>query len=140
MRRLPGTLVVRVTERAPVALVAAPGGLRVYDGSATLLPIDPSTIDVDLPILSSVDSTTLRLLDGLKSSVPAVFAEVSRVRRSPGGDLVLDMSEVRILASADADVGRFAAIPMVLADLKRRRVKAREIDLRFRGQIVARTS
>ena len=48
-RKLPGTLVVRVTEKAPVALIPATGDLRVYDGSGSALPIDPARIDMDLP-------------------------------------------------------------------------------------------
>src|SRR5438132_806599 len=41
-RKLPGTLVVRVTERVPVALVPSNGGFRVYDERGTALPIDPA--------------------------------------------------------------------------------------------------
>ena len=41
-RKLPGTLVVEVVERVPVALVPAAGGFRVYDARGVALPIDPA--------------------------------------------------------------------------------------------------
>ena len=41
-RKLPGTLVVEVVERVPVALVPAAGGFRVYDSRGVSLPIDPA--------------------------------------------------------------------------------------------------
>ena len=81
-RKLPGTLVVRVTERLPVALGparatngggAASGsegarvpdaglGLRAYDADGAMLPIDPTRVDVDLPIVTGRDVATFRLL------------------------------------------------------------------------------
>ncbi len=51
-RKLPGTLVVRVREHEPVALVPTANGFRAYDERGVQLPIDPATADVDAPILA----------------------------------------------------------------------------------------
>ena len=54
-RKLPGTLVVEIVERVPVALVSAPGGFRAYDDRGTALPIDPTRVTVDAPVLMERD-------------------------------------------------------------------------------------
>src|SRR5262245_34462136 len=55
-RKLPGTLMVQVTERTPVALVPANSGFLVFDERGTSLRVDPSRVAVDLPILSERDT------------------------------------------------------------------------------------
>jgi cell division protein FtsQ len=137
-RKLPSTVVVRIVERTPIALVPTAGGLRAYDGSATALPVDPSAADLDLPIVTQPDASTLRLLASLRDAVPAFYGQVSQVRRSPTGDLVFQLAGLRVLARPGAEARRFAAVPIVTADLARRHVRAQELDLRFRDQVVAR--
>ena len=51
-RRLPGTLVVRVTEVVPVALASTKDGLRMVDERGRALPFDPSNTAPDLPLIS----------------------------------------------------------------------------------------
>jgi cell division protein FtsQ len=136
-RKLPGTLVVRVTEKAPVALIPATGDLRVYDGSGTALPIDPERIDLDLPIVSRPDHRVLKLLDDVRSQIPELFARISDVRLE-SGELVVRMSDVVVRAPANVDPQRLAEVMPVAADLARRHVRAAELDLRYRDQVVAR--
>ncbi len=50
-RRLPGTLIVELRERQPVALVATPA-LEPVDADGQPLPIDPAVHRLDLPILT----------------------------------------------------------------------------------------
>ncbi len=137
-RKLPGTLVVRVTEKAPVALIPASGDLRVYDGAGTVLPIDPTRIDVDLPIVSRPDLRILRLLDTVRLQLPALFARISDVRRSASGELVVTMSDALVRAPADVGAERLAEVLPVAADLARRHLRATELDLRYRDQVIAR--
>ena len=55
-RKLPSTLVVRVQENLPVALVPNAKGFAVIDGHGMPLPIDPSATKLDLPIVASRDT------------------------------------------------------------------------------------
>jgi cell division protein FtsQ len=137
-RKLPGTLLVRVTEKTPVALIPATGDLRVYDGGGTALPIDPARIDIDLPIVNRPDRRVLKLLDTVRVQIPALFARISDVRRLASGDLVVTMPDVVVRAPGNVDAGRLAEVLPVTADLARRHVRAAELDLRFRDQVVVR--
>ncbi|MEN9791903.1 MAG: putative cell division protein FtsQ [Gemmatimonadota bacterium] len=139
-RRLPGTLVVQVTERPPVALVNTPTGLRVTDADGATLPVDPTAIDVDLPVLATRDTLLLRLLSKVQESLPALYAQVSDARRGPAGAVVLELASVRLLAGADVSSGRLAEALAVQQDLVTRGRTAVELDLRFRDQVVARLS
>ncbi|MGH7622394.1 MAG: cell division protein FtsQ/DivIB, partial [Gemmatimonadaceae bacterium] len=65
-RKLPGTFVVEVTERVPVALVPANGGFQVYDDRGARLPIDPARVTVDAPVLAERDLPLLRLLGAIQ--------------------------------------------------------------------------
>jgi cell division protein FtsQ len=154
-RNLPGTLVVRVTEKVPVALVASPAGFTAYDGRGESLPIDPTRASVDLPILASRDTALLRLLEDVRADLPGLYARISEIRRvraagdgagggagaSGGvgrGELVVQLSSIPVRAMADVTVGRLAETIPVEEDLARRRVRVAELDLRFRDQVIAR--
>lgn len=137
-RRLPGTLIVTVAEKVPVALVPARGGFRAYDRGGALLPIDPSRATVDLPVLAGRDTALLRLLGDVRDSAPDVYARLSEVRRAGKGELVLRLTTVPVRAMVDVRAARLADIIPVEQDLARRRARVVELDLRFREQVVAR--
>lgn len=143
-RRLPGTLVVWVTENPPVALVQAAAGLVPVDATGKFLPIDPSSVDVDLPVLAVRDSTVLRVLGDVRAAAPMLFARIGEVRRLPRGDYLFRLTEKTaawphdIFASADITAARLNEIIPVEQDLARRNLRATELDLRFRDQIIAR--
>lgn len=137
-RKLPGTLVVVVTENLPVALVSGARGLEVHDAAGRPLPVDPTTIDVDLPVLARRDTLLLRLLGALRAEDPALFARVSEAGRTPRGEVVLVLPEHRVLARDDVTVQRLADLLPVELDLARRALRVAELDLRFRDQVVAR--
>ncbi len=139
-RRLPGTLVVQVTERPPVALVNTPAGLVVTDAEGAALPVDPTAIDVDLPVVATRDTLVLRLLSEVQAALPALYAQVSDARRGPEGAVVLDLANVRLLAATDVSTQRLAEALAVQQDLVTRGRTAVELDLRFRDQVVARLS
>ena len=142
-RKLPGTLVVRLVEHAPVALVPTANGFRAYDERGVSLPIDPTRSDVDAPILASPDSAMLKLLGEARRQAPALYRRVSEVRREGGDKLaaaelvfVLDSIPVRTLAGVT--LHRLEDLELVENDLARRRLRATELDLRYRDQVIAR--
>ena len=137
-RRLPGTLVVRVEEHLPVALAPGRGGLKAYDAVGRLLPLDPSRVTVDVPVVSAPDSAVLRLLGEVRVSDPALFARISEVRRTGRGEIVIALDRWPVRAMADLTAGRLAEISPVEDDLARRRARVAELDLRFRDQVIAR--
>ena len=137
-RKLPGTLVVRVEEYLPVALAPGRGGLKAYDAEGRLLPLDPSKVTVDVPVVSAPDSAVLRLLGEVRVSDPGLYARISEVRRVGRGELVVTLDRWPVRAMADLTAGRLAEIYPVEDDLARRRARVAELDLRFRDQVIAR--
>lgn len=138
-RNLPGTLVVHVTENLPLAYVAGAGGLRAVDLDGRFLPIDPSRIAIDLPVLAKADTVLLHLLANVRSVSPALFGEISDIRRTGGTDIALTLSTTQVRALASVSAQRLADIIPVEADLERRKARVTELDLRFRDQVIART-
>jgi cell division septal protein FtsQ len=136
-RKLPGTLVVTITERVPVALVPTPQGFRAYDEGGRPLPIDPSKTAVDAPILARRDTAVLRLLGELRRSAPELYQRVSEVRREDD-ELVLTLAAFGVRTMEDVTVHRLEDLEPVERDLARRRLKVAELDLRFRDQVIAR--
>ncbi|MGW8265786.1 MAG: cell division protein FtsQ/DivIB [Longimicrobiales bacterium] len=97
-RRFPGTLLLEVRERQPVALVPNPT-LEPVDDSGRILPIDPSRHQLDLPIISRkwkaggdvLSAAERRLLVGelirLAQGEPDLLARISEIALDPRGDL-----------------------------------------------------
>ena len=139
-RRLPGTLVVRVTERHPVALVNAPGGLRAVDERGVRLPLDPSRTPVDAPIVTAAprDTMVYHLLGTMQREAPALYAKLSSIRTSGPGEMVLQIADLPVRALTSVTIARLSDIDPVERDLMRRQLRAAEIDLRYRDQVIAR--
>ena len=137
-RKLPGTLVIDVTERAPVALVPGNGGFRVYDERGVALPIDPAKVVVDAPVLSLPDSVLLHLLGAMRAKMPAMYARVSAVAPVGTNEVKFELKEQPVRAMKDVSLERLAEIEPVEADLGKKQLRATEIDLRYRDQVIAR--
>ena len=137
-RRLPGTLVVEITERWPVALVPTPAGLVPIDERGAALPIDLTRTPVDAPIVTFRDQALFKLLGRLRVEAPEVYARVSEAGRSGSDEVWLRISSVPVRAMADVSVERLAELGPVEQDLARRQLRAAEIDLRYRDQVIAR--
>ena len=137
-RRVPGTLVVTITERVPVAFVPTARGLEPLDAAGRALPIDPSRVNVDLPVLARRDTGVLRLLGELREHAPQLYERVSAARRAGRREIVLELGAVNVRAMDDVGVGRLGDILPVEADLARRQARAVELDLRYRDQVIAR--
>lgn len=138
VRRLPGTLVVELTEHLPVALIPSPAGFRVYDARGVLLPVDPARTPVDAPILAQRDTAVLRLLGELRDGAPAMYERVGEVRRVGPDELWLRVADLPVRAAGDLTIARLAEVDAVAQDLARRQLRAAELDLRFRDQVIAR--
>lgn len=136
--RLPATLVITVEEYVPVALAPTGAGLRAYDRDGRLLPLDPSRTPVDVPILARRDTLLLRLLDDIRAANPPFFARISEVQRLGRDDVRLSLVTVPVRIRPDIALERLAQVSSVEADLARRGVRAAELDLRYRDQVIAR--
>ena len=138
-RNLPGTLVVRLVEHAPVALVPGNTGFRAFDARGVALPIDPTKVDVNAPIVARPDKPVLQLLGAARTDAPALYARMNEVRRElPSGELLFVLDSTPVRARADITLARLADVELVEQDLARRRLRAVELDLRYRDQVIAR--
>jgi hypothetical protein len=88
-RKLPGTLVVKVRENAPVALVPGARGLEVVDSAGRSLPIDPSREALDLPVSLQRDMGLIHMLGEVRSRHAVLFHRISEVSRDAAGDVLL---------------------------------------------------
>lgn len=139
-RRLPGTIVVRVTERRPVALVEAPGGLRAVDERGRPLPLDPSRTPVDAPVVTAAprDTIVYHLLGEMQREAPALYARLSSIRAAGADEIVLQIADLSVRAMTNVTLARLGDIDPVQRDLMRRQLRVAEIDLRYRDQVIAR--
>ncbi len=137
-RELPGTLIVRVAEDLPVAFVPAGGGLRATDAEGRLLPLDPSRVSVDLPVLERLDTALVRLLADVRGASPALFQRISGARRAGPDEITFALPGVLVRANGDVSAGRLADLLPVEQDLARRHARAAELDLRYRDQVIVR--
>ena len=137
-RRLPGTLVVEVTERVPVALVPATNGFRVFDDKGRTLPIDPARVAVDAPVVSQRDTAVLRFLGAMRSEMPGMYARVSSITPVGADEMLIELKSHPVRAMKDVSLERLTDIDPVEADLERKQLRATEIDLRYRDQVIAR--
>jgi cell division protein FtsQ len=137
-RQLPGTVLIRVVEREPVAYVPRGGRLEPADATGHPLPIDPVRYPLDVPVAATADSTLLHLLDGLRKDAPRLYARVSHGERAGPEEMRFRLGGVTVRTTSDVTVARFKDILPVEADLSRNHLRAVELDLRFRDQVIAR--
>jgi cell division protein FtsQ len=137
-RRLPGTLEVYVNENLPVAFAPVARGLGVLDEDGATLPIDPSRVDLDLPVVQRADTALLSLLADLRDESPRLFERISAARRDSRGDIELNLPSYSVLATTGVTAARLADIVPVENDLARRGARIAQLDLRFRDQVIAR--
>jgi cell division septal protein FtsQ len=153
-RRMPGTLVVQVTERRPVALVATPT-LEPVDARGVRLPIDPAERRLDLPVML-IDETPARRTRLLPARGRELAAEVARLQDADTAfvQLVSEVAwedassvvarwaepEVDFLMAPGASPRRLREGLAALADALGRdpSKKPTQIDLRYADQVVVR--
>ncbi len=139
-RRLPGTLVVDVTERRPVALVPVGGTLRAVDERGVALPLDPSGTPVDAPIVTTAprETSVYHLLGAMQRDAPRLYTRLSAIRGGGAGELVLLLADLPVRTMTTVTLARLGDIEPVERDLARRQLRAAELDLRYRDQVIAR--
>ena len=138
-RNLPGTLVVRLVEHAPVALVPSTNGFRAFDARGIALPIDLTKADVNAPVLAQPDKAMLQLLGAARTEAPSIYARLSEIRRElPSGELLFVLDSTPVRARPDITLQRLSDVELVEQDLVRRKLRAVELDLRYRDQVIAR--
>jgi cell division protein FtsQ len=145
-RRLPGTLIVTIVERTPVALVATREGFRGVDSAGTRLPIDPAVAAFDAPVVlpptaardTVADRRLFNLLGALRAQNPALFNELEEARRVSSTEWHLRTTRQLVRVTPQVTLSRLADIFPVEQDLARRHVRAAEIDLRYRNLVIAR--
>ena len=154
-RRMPGTLVVTITENMPVALIQTTAGLLPYDSLGKQLPIDPSRTSLDLPIVATADPVLLKLVGAIRATEPEVFARIEEMKRVGRDEILLTLSRravdasgasaavtghgmLRVRVPVGLSVERLADIFPVETDLARRQAQVSELDLRYRDQVIAR--
>ena len=139
-RRLPGTLVVTVTERRPVALTPTKDGLRALDEHGRTLPLDPTVTPVDAPVVIAArrDTTVYHLLGLLQREAPRLFARVTSISTVGADEMVLHIAGLPIRAMTSVSLARLSDVELVERDLARRQIHATELDLRYRDQVIAR--
>jgi cell division protein FtsQ len=136
-RRLPGTLVVEVTEAETIALATRGGRLVPIGIDGKVLPFDPAQFAPDLPVVNRPDPLVAKLLGRVRDVDPDLFARVvtaARVR----DDIVLDLGGRRLWLRPDASAEVMRAVMAVERDLGRKGRGWVELDGRFAGQVVVR--
>jgi cell division protein FtsQ len=145
-RKLPGTLVIDVQERTPVALLPATGGFHAMDSDGRRLPIDPAVTVVDAPVIttsrsvrdSAGDVALYALLGRIRNDDPTLFDRIDEARRVSAREWQLVLGRLRVRVAPEVTLGRLSDIFPVEQDLARKRVAAAELDLRFRNIVIAR--
>lgn len=136
-RRLPGTLVVEVTEAQAVALAPRDGRLTMVGRNGKYLPFDPAVSAPDLPVVEKPNATVARVLGRVQEIDPELFSRVVAASQVKG-DVLLDLGGRRLWLRPDvtAEVIRAVmAAEQVLGQQGRAWV---ELDGRFAGQVVVR--
>lgn len=136
-RRLPGTLVVAVTEMEAIALASRGDRLVPIGLDGKVLPFDPAQFAPDLPVVNRADPLIAKLLGRVRDVDPDLFARVvsaARVRN----DVVLDLGGRRLWLRPDASAEVMRAVMAVERDLGRKGRGWAELDGRFAGQVVVR--
>lgn len=140
---------IRVTEDEPMALVPTPA-LVAVDSAGRVLPLDPATADLDLPILGRggkvedgvvSDAGTkelLAVLDRLHASDPGFVESASQLVSVPGGVEVFMADGAyasRVLLPTDEPDRALQRVEAALAARSGGRTVTRA-DARFEGQVI----
>jgi cell division septal protein FtsQ len=136
-RRLPGTLVVRVTESEPVALARGADGLVPLGRDGGPLPFDPSVSPVDAPLVDAPGRELAAALEAVRLADRGLFLAVSAAALRPEG-LVLEVNGGRVLLDVPVNPDSVIRVAATRRELAARGRPWRELDGRFGSWVVAR--
>jgi cell division septal protein FtsQ len=135
-RRWPGTLVVTVVERAPVALASGKAGLALMDGEGRILPFDPRQDPQRLPVVEP-DVAVADVLDRVRETDPGLFELIDRASRVREG-VALFAADKRYLVRRRPAKEAIQDLAAVIRDLQERGYSYRELDARFASRVFVR--
>lgn len=91
-RKLPGTLLVEITENLPVAFAPGANGLEPVDSAGIVLPIDLAREQLDLPVANQRDIPLLALLGAIRAGHPVLYKRISDISRDGRRDVILRLT------------------------------------------------
>jgi len=156
-RRFPNGLMLEISERRPVALLALER-LTPVDSTGAVLPVNPFHAGWDAPVVKPYGSSKARPVvqggrvrdESVAAAVawltevgrryPALAREISSLEIGSEGTLTLHLVHAagEVLLARDTPVDKMALVDDVLRDLKEKGVTFTRLDLRFPDQIVVR--
>ncbi len=137
-RRLPGTLRVTIVERYPAAFVSTERGMAALDCDGQVLPYDPATTGLDLPLVERSDTLLVQTLCAVRDTDAALYQEVELARHGGGGAVILELGRDRVLLDGVPSGEELRAVTAVRRHLAATERVYDELDARFRGWVVAR--
>jgi cell division protein FtsQ len=138
IRKLPGTIRIRVTERPAVAFATGDSGLVALDANAVPLPYDPSRTGFDVPVVERPDSDVTRVLDLVRRSHPTLYDDIDAARRGPAESVILELGSHRLWLSARSEERQVRELETVRHHLDQHAIPFEELDARFDGWVVVR--
>jgi cell division protein FtsQ len=120
--------------------VATATGLRAVDERGVQLPLDPSRTPVDAPVVAAArgENTVYHLLGAVQREAPGLYARISSIRTAGSGELLIQLAGLPVRTMTSVTLARLSDIEPVERDLARRQLRAAELDLRYRDQVIAR--
>lgn len=148
-RRLPGTLILRLREREPIAWVV---GSRLFavDSTGSVLPILPGVTEVDLPIILTDESerndstswlAVVKVLSTIHMLAPDLYVQLTEAKNArPGVGISLRDRPYEILLPTTVDDLGLERLQSILGIVREQGVDGRltVIDLRYSNQAILR--
>ncbi len=137
-RRLPGTLRLILTERAPVAFAVGDSGVVPLDAEGRPVPYDPLRAKLDLPLIRGADSLLVRALAMARAADPLLFDATEAAVRQGDSTVVLSLDGQQVLFEGVPTTEQLAAVASVRERVTDEGRPVTVIDARFEGMVIVR--